>query len=685
MKKTRALQALHVSILSLSFASLAEPVRGEEEAQTRGEAQPGQNDPKALTLLSLEQLMDVQVISVARKPQKLAESAAAIHVISQEDIRRSGMSSIPELLRLAPGINVAQFDGNKWAISSRGFNEVFSSNLLVLVDGRTVYSPIFSGVYWDVQDFPLEDIERIEVIRGPGGTLWGANAVNGVINIITKRAKDTQGGLLTAGVGNIEQDTELLRYGGKLGESAHYRVYAKHFDRSHYDRAGDNKPNDAWNQTRSGFRLDWEPSGPDSVSLQGDTYAGTSGENINIPLLSSPYSRTLNDDVKVSGGYLRARWQRTLSAGSDLSLQFYYDHTDRKPATLEESRDTYDLDFQHRFPWWGRHELIWGLGYRLTQDETIAHTFSTSFNPASKALNLYSVFVQDESRWMGDRVRFIIGSKVEHNDFTGFQFQPNARLLWKPAEAHTLWASASRAVRTPSRGETAVRLATSPFQNQGMTFLPVVFGNPGFRSETLLAYEFGYRSEPFKNLSVDAAAFYHDYDHLNTTEAGNPYLESTPAPAHFVIPLRIENKSSARVYGIELEANWRLNGNWRLSGSYTLLQMHFRIDPASTDTASLARSGDSPQQQWQFHSYFDLPHHLNLDAALYYVDRLSNQQTLAYTRIDLRLGWQPVKDLELSLAGRNLLDGSHREFGSNLVQVGSEVPRSLYAKLSWHF
>jgi iron complex outermembrane receptor protein len=657
----------------------SQPVMAEDAA-----ADPG------LTELSIEELMNIKVTSVAKTPQKLSESAAAIFVLTQEDIRRSGMTSIPELLRMAPGLDVAQFDANKWAVSSRGFNDLFANKLLVLIDGRTVYTPLFSGVFWDAQDTLLEDIERIEVIRGPGGTLWGANAVNGVINIITKQARDTQGGLVTLATGNLEHNQEGLRYGGKLGESGYFRAYAKHFSRDNFVDATGVDAVDKWDQQRGGFRIDYDPQDKDTLTMQGESYSGNSGQTVTEPRLTSPYARTFSDVTHVSGSYLRTNWRHGLDGGADLSLQFYYDHTSRDPAALRELRDTYDLDFQHRFPWAGRHGLVWGVGYRQTKDETSSTRTLTWFNPANKTLKLLSALVQDESVWMEDRMHFIVGSKVEKNDYTGFEFQPNARLLWKTGADGALWAAVSRAVHTPSRGEIGVNVAASAFPSGLASPAPpvtvvTILGNPNLKSESLIAYEAGWRDKVRQNLSVDATVFYNDYKNIITHEMGAPYPDDPLQPTYLIVPLVVDNKAHGQVYGAEVAANWQATDLWRLSGSFGVLRMHLVTDPDSNDATVPQVSGNSPRQQWQLHSYLNLRRNVSLDTAIYYVSGLTGQTIPAYTRLDLRLGWQPRQDVELSLAVQNLTDDSHPEFSAGSGELSSEVPRGIYGKITWRF
>ncbi|MCP5005924.1 MAG: TonB-dependent receptor plug domain-containing protein, partial [Planctomycetes bacterium] len=410
-----------------------------------------------LTSLSLEDLMNIKVTSVSKRPQKLIDAASAIYVITQEDIRRSGATNIPDALRRVPGIQVAHINMNTWAITSRGLNSFLSNKLLVLMDGRSVYTPLFSGVYWDVQDTLLEDIDRIEVIRGPGASLWGDNAVNGVINIITKQAGDTQGGLLSTGYGNEQQGFGNLRYGNKIGNDAYFRVYSKYFNRDNAVDASGKKTNDSWHAQRGGFRIDWDIKKQDSLTVQGDIYDSKFGETAATVSLTSPFSNTINDDSKFAGWNVLTRWKHTFSEYSNFELQLYYDQTERESIKLREDRDTYDFDFQHRFKFGERQDVVWGLGYRLTHDN-IRNSFDFSFNPDSRSMSLYSGFVHDEITLIEDKLRLTVGSKLSYNVFTGLEVQPNARLLWKPCERHSTWLSFSRAVRTPSRAENDIRI-----------------------------------------------------------------------------------------------------------------------------------------------------------------------------------------------------------------------------------
>jgi iron complex outermembrane receptor protein len=494
--------------------------------------------PDDLTKMTLEDLMDVEVTSVSKKAEKLSDAAAAIFVITQEDIRRSGVTSIPEALRMAPGIEVARIDENKWAITSRGFNRRCANKLLVLIDGRTVYTPLFSGVYWDIQDTLLEDLDRIEVIRGPGAALWGANAVNGVINIITKQANNTQGGLVSGGSGTEERGFASGRFGGLIGKEVYYRVYAKYSERdpfesfavpnlSHgdfnipsgsclhcHDRLNTQKrERNGWETLQGGFRLDWQRTSSDSLTLQGDIYGSNSGESLTVASFTYPFARDFTNEPSKAGGNILARWKYSFCNSSDMALQLYYDRTEGGEASAKEFRDTFDLDFQYRFAPNKRQEVMLGLGYRYTRED-FEDSFTYLLYPQSRDDQLFSTFIQDEIEIMPSRLRLILGSKFEHNDYTGFEIQPNARLLWKPHALHTLWAAVSRAVRIPSRAEHDIQinaLVLPPGISQNPGPLPVLvsfFGNNDFDSEELLAYEIGYRTLIHDLVSIDVAAFY---------------------------------------------------------------------------------------------------------------------------------------------------------------------------------
>ncbi len=652
-----------------------------------GNNQTEQN-PLNLADLSLEELMDIKVTSVSKKEQTLSQAAAAIFVITQEDIRRSGVTTIPEALRMAPGVEVAQVDANKWAITIRGFNNLFASKLLVMIDGRTIYTPLFSGVYWDVQDTVLEDIDRIEVIRGPGGTLWGANAVNGVINIITKNAKDTQGGMVTAGGGTLENGFGSIRYGGKLGEGdkAHYRVFAKYFNRDSFDEAAGADGADEWEAIRGGFRMDLTPSENNSWTVQGDYYDGESGQRVSeVTSLTAPFLTTTDDDVHVKGTNLLARWKHSISEQSSTTLQVYYDRAERDAKPLKQTIDTFDMDFHHQFGMGERHDIIWGIGQRFVYDD-IENTLAFSFAPDNRLAHTTSAFIQDDITLIENRLRLTLGSKFEWNSYTEFEYQPNARVLWTPHPNHSVWASVSRAVRTPARTDDSFRLNFLAVPGFGLNSLFTIFGNNNLKSEDLVAYELGYRLQPNEKIFLDIATYFHSYDDLVSQEPITPFTETTPAPTHLVIATQFQNKLSGKAYGVEIAGKWKVFDWWELNTAFNWFQFDLDQTPPSADTTTKLDDGNSPKYQFNIRSHLKLPYHLELDTALFVTDELDNLRIPSYNRLDARIGWLPTETLEMSLVFQNLTDPRHKEFGgSEGGSVRNEVPRSVYGKVVWKF
>jgi len=646
---------------------------------------PSSQSTEDLLSLSIEELLQLEITSAAKKPQTISNTAAAIFVITQEDIRRCGATSIPEALRLAPGLNVARIDGNKWAITARGFNGRFANKLLVLMDGRSVYTPLFSGVYWDVQDTLLEDIERIEVIRGPGATLWGANAVNGVINIITKNAEKTNGLLVKGGYGSEEQGFGSLRYGSPIGKEGNYRAYVKYFNRDGYDAIGGGEAADDWNAFRGGFRYDSRLAPKDTLTLQGDAYSGTEGQTNEEFSLTTPGYRLVRDsDTDFSGGNLLLRWERTLSPSSNLALQAYYDHTQRdETALLKETRDTLDIDFQHRLPL-GRHqEIIWGLGYRVSWDDIDPNEPTIIFNDNDQTDHTVSLFIQDEIALKNDLLRLVLGTKVEHNDYSGFEIQPNARLIWTPSNHHSLWAAVSRAVRTPSRAEEDATMWIYLMPSTPPNVI-TAYGNTDYNSEELLAWELGYRAMPNPAFSLDLALFLNVYDNLRSFESQT--ADFSTLPDYVRIPGTIDNKLKAKTWGFEVSSDWHVTEFWRLQTSYSYLQMDVDTSKDSDDTDSIdLMEGTSPEHQLSLRSSMDLPHKVELDLWLRYADELESLDTNGYLTLDLRLGWQPCPGLELALIGQNLLQDNHQEYDPEFQTPASEVPRGVYGQAVWRY
>ncbi|MFT3752608.1 MAG: TonB-dependent receptor [Paludibacter sp.] len=606
----------------------------------------------ALKKLSVEELMNLEVTSVSKHPEKLSEAASAIQVITQDDIRRSGATSLPEALRLATNLEVAQIDTRRWAISARGLNTETANQLLVLLDGRALYTPRLAGVFWDVQDTLLEDIERIEVISGPGAALWGGNAVNGVINITTKSAADTQGILLTGGGGNELRHFGGLRFGGTLGAS-NYRVYAKRQERdgpvlnNGTDLAG------GWDMSQAGMRIDSRLSGRDTLTVQGDAY-------------QARFEQAAAADVDANGNNLLLRWSRTLDTQSGFDLQLYHDFTHRDtPGIVSETLHTYDLDFQQRLLASTRHSVVWGIGYRRYDSRTY-NFVGQLYQPASKTSYLYSGFIQDEIALLENTLRLTVGTKLEHNDYTGFEFQPSLRLAWTPDSRQTLWSAVSRAVRTPARNDRELFTpVTAPYTR---------VGNDSFASEELLAYELGYRVQPQTRLSVAAAAFYNDYDKLRSVEPVNP-----PATS----PTTIGNGQQGHAYGAELTLEYRPTDWWQLRLADTEIRIALRPRPGSRDLSYGRSESFDPKHQITLRSAFDLPRGLQLDATYRHISRIVNNNIPAYSELDLRLGWQVSAQLELSLTGQNLLHAHHAEFSTTTQR--REIERNVYGKLTWQF
>jgi len=631
--------------------------------------------------MGFEDLFEVEVTTVSKKEETLHDTPAAVYVITQSDIQRSGATTIAEALRLVPGLSVGRVDANIWAVTSRGFNDIVANKLLVLIDGRVVYNPVFAGTYWEEQDLLLEDIERIEVVRGPGGTLWGANAVNGIISIITKSAKDTQGGLVSIAAGTEEKALLGLRYGGRLGERAYYRVYGKYAARDEAALPSGENAHDNWEIERGGLRVDWDVSQDDALMFQGELFQRHRGATWVMPLPYLPYSRTTDTILDGTSGSLLVRWKHRLSEESEFQLGCYYDGADREIVGLEERRDTADLDFQHQLRLSNRHRLIWGGGLRHTKDE-VKDSFMASLDPASRSDRLYSAFVQDEIDLIEDRLRLTLGSKFEHNDYTGFEWQPSLRLAWIPNETNTLWASVTRAVRTPSRADHDARMNVVKFPGGLVSLL----ADASMDSEELVAYELGYRAVLTDRLGVDVATFYNDYDDLRTTVVDWPRPELMPLPPHVLIPVSDGNDMKGHTYGAEVSVDWRPMSWWRLRAMYAFLEIDLGLKGGVLDPISIEAEGNDPEQRAQLWSSFDLARNVALDAILRYEDRLPSLGIDDYLNLDLRVAWRPTTDLEVALVGQNLLDDRHAEFSSPfLTVVPTQVQRGVYGKLTWRF
>jgi iron complex outermembrane receptor protein len=605
----------------------------------------------ALKKLSLSELMDVEVTSVSRAPTPLSETAAAVQVITRDDIRRSGATTLPEALRLASNLQVAQVNAHDWAVTARGFNGAsvntgsLADKLLVMIDGRSVYTPLFGGVFWDVQHVALDDVERIEVVSGPGGTLWGANAMNGVINIITRSAEETQGGTVTLGAGSLLEKFGSARYGGAAGRNLFYRFWGQYFDADGTTRANGADGMDDWRFSQGGFRTDYRRSDTEHVTVQGDFYEGRDG---------SPATAFTN------GQNVLARWQRATSPQSDWIVQLYVDRTRRTlPRTgFREELRTADIDVQHRFPLSGQSSVLWGVAYRHMWDNVKAGR-SFSFVPGKRTMRLASGFVQAELTPAGSAFKVTAGTKLEHNDDSGLEVQPGVRLAWTPPGRHTAWAAASRAVRSPARFDTNIVVGGTR-------------GSPDFAAENVVSYEMGYRVTPVDALSLSLATFYNRYSDLRS-------FNSSPTQPGVVFG----NDQEATTYGLELSGAFHPTAWWRMRGGYTYLEKSFRSLNANVLPFSDAFEAQDPQNQMLLQSVMDLPRGLQFDFVARRVAELPatllNPRIPAYATADVRLAWR-VANWELAAIGQNL-GGKHPEFASPVLPF--EISRGFYGKVTF--
>jgi len=620
---------------------------------------------QSLADLSLEALLNVKVTSVSKKEENLSDAAAAIFVLNNDAIRRSGATTIADALRGVPGLHVAAIGSSDWAVSARGFNSQFANKLLVMMDGRTVYSALFSGVYWDVQQVFLTDLDRIEVIRGPGATVWGANAVNGVISIMSKSAQETQGGMVYGGGGDVQLALGGARYGGKINDETYYRVYGNYQLNDNFRQPNGPGVNDRWDLLKGGFRMDHYTSTDGQLTWQGDAYTGNLADRTG----------------DVHGFNTLGRWTQPLGERSSYEVQVFFDHSDRNNWLAEITLDTTDLTFQHTFGWGERHDVMWGLGYRFTS--TTLHRAKTSNSIITDdhlPLHLFSAFVQDEFQLIPDQLTFTLGTKVEHNDFTGVEIQPSARLTFKPTENQTWWAAVSRAVRTPSQSEGTAfgtfAIGAPVIGPGGALYQPAIVGNPNAESEVLWAYELGYRIQPTPRVSVDLAAFYNDYNRL----LGRQPIGVVPATPLDLLTLQSQNTLRGESYGGEAMLTVAMTDAWRWSAGYSLVLVQAEGSPAS-EVATLELN--APTHQVVLRSAYDFTPHLSLDGQLRYVDNV--ETVAAYVTADVRLSYRPTAHLELSLVGQNLLDASHPEQASTLGASTLEVPRGLHGRITWRF
>ncbi|HEV8660129.1 MAG TPA: TonB-dependent receptor [Thermoanaerobaculia bacterium] len=627
-------------------------------AQQQAQRPPEQ--PGELVNLDLKALMNLEVTSVSRRPERLSDAAASIFVITGDEIRRSGATNLAEALRLAPSLDVVEVSASAYTVSARGFINSAANKLLVLIDGRAVYTPLFSGVFWDVQDVPLEDIDRIEVISGPGGTLWGVNAVNGVINIITRSAKDTQGALLAAGGGNRET-IGVLRYGGGTGADGDYRVYAKHFNRGHTKTANGTVKDDAWHKNLAGFRFDWERAA-DELMILGTAYKGSEGQPLPGTIVTG--ARFPLGVISISGVNLTAQWKRRFDSGSGITVQGYFDRTERTvPPTFGEKLNIFDVQFLHTLRLARIHNVAWGAEYRYGVDR-VTNSVYIAFLPANVNQKWAAIFAQDEIA-LRKGLRLSVGVRSERNDYTGNEFLPNVRLAWNVAPDHLLWSAASRTVRAPSRLDRDTFVPGSP------PFL--LTGGPDVISETASVYEIGYRGQPAAAITFSVTAFHSLYDHLRTQEIA-PSRRS----------LFFANGIRGNTSGVETWGSYQAASKWRLSAGFFGLREHFELKPGSNDTAGLAGlRGRDPRRSWRLRSSLELPWQSEFDVTARHASARSNPTVPAYSAVDLRYGWKPYRGMEVSVTGLNVLGKGHGEFTD--IATRTEIGRGIFIKFVSRF
>lgn len=647
------LKFIYCCAFLFAFLSMAEKSAAQNDEQL--------SNPEELKKLSVEQLMDISVTLVSRVPQKLSQSASAIQVITQDDIKHSAATNLPEALRLATNLQATQLSSRHWIISARGFNATFSNKLLVMIDGRTVYSPLFAGVFWDAQDVLLEDVDHIEVISGPGGALWGANAVNGVINIITKSAKDTKGLYVSGAIGTFLKDNIQARYGGDLGSKISYRVYSQYYDRNNTILPGGKDNADSWRFSQSGFVMDWNLDKTNAFNIQGNFYAGRESKN---PAPSS-----------IDGQNIMGKWSHSFSDRSNLIVRGYVDRTWRIdiPSTINDKLITYDLDLQHDFPVGRAHHFLWGLEYRFINDRVDHSTQNLALLPPHRNMHVFSGFAQDEISFLNDRFKVTVGTKVQQSSFTSFEVLPNIRLAFTPYQQNLLWAAVSRSIRSPSRIDVDYYIPAYPVPPTS----PSVAGGPDFKPEKLIAYEAGYRLQTSSRMLLSLALFYNRYNDLYSVE---------PLPG--TLTYQIQNGAKGFSNGLEVYGNFQISSLWHLRSGYTYFFKKLENKPGNTtDPATLKNLGSDAKNQALIQSVLDLPHHLNFAVVARYISSLSATSFITrvppYFTLDVKMSWKLSKQLEISAVGQNLLDKQHVEVGG--IGGGIEIPRGFYARIIWRY
>ncbi len=642
--------------------------------------------------LSLEELLHVEVTSVRKKDQPLDQTPAAVYVITRDQIRRSGMTSIPELLRLAPGVNVARINGNSWAISVRSFNGSLSNKLLVMIDGRVVYNPLFSGVFWDAQDTLIEDIDRIEVVRGPVSPQWGANAVNGAINVITRPADQTQGGLLDVGTGTEDRGHEGVRYGGSSGPDTFYRIYGQSNARPEWAPIGSTLPAGTWGSIQGGGRVDHRFSPDSELTVQGDGYSELGSLFGSTIIRQAPFQAVASSPLDSSGGNILARWTERSATGAETVIQTYFDQLKRgDPRDLGTSIETADLDIQHWFHPTGRQQFTAAAGYRQMWDRAQNTTYSV-LTPASSVYGTAYISLADEIELKPDRLKLTLAARGERSGLSGYTFQPTARLWWSLAKRQSMWVAWTRAARTPSRGELAFQGDWAVMPAGPLAAVITVSGNPNLQPETSNAVDAGYRIE-FKHLSFDLSAFHYEYRNLTSIELGQPQLQS--GQSLLVLPGSLGNGDLGTSTGGELTAVFELPGGSRLSASYSGDFSEIHHMPAPNDGSIFPEHTTAypygPQNQWQANWQTSLPHRVQLNLWASHVGRIDSGQPAiqadvpAYTRADVQLSRRIGEGGTVQVGGQNLLTPRHVEFIPEAQVPPSVISRSFYVRFIWRF
>ena len=638
--------------------------------------------------LSWEELTELKVSSLARQEQTVKNSPAAAFVITSEDIRRSGASSLAEILRMVPGMNVAKVNAFNWAVSARGFNELYANKLQVMMDGRSIFDPMSNGVYWGQQNTSLQDIERIEVIRGPSGSLWGANAVNGTVNIVTRMAQDTQGGLLSAGGGTEERGFGGIRYGQKLSDSTFLRGTLNALSRdSSANMPNAGNPKDYGNAENANFRLDSDLGAEDKLMLEANlSHYRMHNSFLGTSMAQAPYWQLDSYGKDGSAGSLQSKWSHQTHNGHSLQLNMAYTHTEWEMEVSQMKRSEYALDFQDSFAVFDKHKIIWGLNYQAI-DDSFVNTLTMAFNPSKFTQHNVGLFLQDQVN-LTDQLQLTAATRVEHFTYTGWETEPNARLLWTPHKHHQFWAGVSRAVTLPNRAQQNINLLLPALYHPRYFFAANT--NQNVRTENVVAYELGWRWQISNNLNLDSAFFYNIADRVQTVIAsGAPYIDPSFSVSSPIVPTTVGNYRQVKSYGMELSLNYRINHDWRMQASYSGIHFDTHADPNQPWFSDpLIEQKSNPQHSLSVRSMFNLTDEIELDAWARYVDKIEVywQKIPGYVSLDLRLGWHPLKNLEISLVGQNLLDNQHPEFNDLLyIPVASQIQRGFMAQFSYRF